>query len=69
MARTTLPKPAAAKPRPMATAQDVADYFRVPIATVYQWNYKGTGPKFRKIGRHVRYRWDDVEAFDPSQPA
>lgn len=42
---------------------ELAARFGVPIKTVYAWNHKGTGPRFLKIGRHVRYRPEDVEAW------
>jgi hypothetical protein len=41
----------------------VAEHLGVPLRTLGQWRYLGTGPKFLKIGRHVRYRWRDVEAW------
>ena len=37
------------------TAQDVAAYLTVPIATLYQWRYLGTGPTAYRVGRHLRY--------------
>jgi predicted DNA-binding transcriptional regulator AlpA len=36
----------------------------VPLATVYDWNSKGTGPRYFKAGRHVRYRLADVERWE-----
>ena len=48
--------------------QDVADYLGVPIGTVYQWRSRGTGPVGKRIGKHVRYRPEDVEAWFDSQP-
>ncbi len=47
--------------------QEVADYCDVPVATVYTWNHKGTGPRFVHLGRHVRYRPADVEAWIESR--
>ena len=44
----------------LATTQDVADYLSTTPAALAQWRYRGTGPKFVKVGRHVRYRWEDV---------
>lgn len=35
----------------------------IPVRTVYAWRYRGEGPKGYKIGRHVRYRPEDVEAW------
>jgi predicted DNA-binding transcriptional regulator AlpA len=39
----------------------------VPITTVYNWNSTGDGPRFMKIGRHVRYRLADVLAWEQSR--
>lgn len=43
--------------------KEVADYLVVPAATLAQWRYLGQGPRFLKVGRFVRYRWSDVEAW------
>ena len=54
----TRPTPAAATSVPSGrlwTAQDVADYLTVPLATLYQWRYLGTGPAAYRVGRHLRY--------------
>lgn len=53
--------------RKLATAQEVADYCGVPLATVYAWSHRGTGPKFIKVGRHLRARWSDIESWLDSQ--
>lgn len=34
-----------------------------PEKTLANWRSQGSGPKFLKIGRHVRYRSADVEAW------
>lgn len=49
--------------RPLATPEEVADYYGVPVATLYQWRHRGVGPRASKVGRHVRYRWEDVEKW------
>jgi excisionase family DNA binding protein len=49
--------------------KDVSDELHIPIKTVYQWNSKGIGPRAAKIGRHVRYRRADVEAWIEQQYA
>lgn len=43
--------------------EEIADELGIPVGTVYQWRYKGTGPPGYKIGRHVRYRRSDVDAW------
>ncbi|MGI8867656.1 MAG: helix-turn-helix transcriptional regulator [Mycobacteriales bacterium] len=45
------------------TPEEVADYIGVPLATLYGWNSRGTGPRYFRVGRHCRYRWSDVEAW------
>jgi len=41
----------------------LAEYLDVPLRTVYAWQSKGGGPRFHKVGRHVRYRLSDVDAW------
>lgn len=47
----------------MLSPPELADYFRVPLASVYRWRVTGTGPRGIRIGKHVRYRRADVEAW------
>ena len=42
---------------------EVADRLGVSPFTVRAWRRKGNGPRFMKMGRAVRYRSEDVEAF------
>lgn len=49
------------------TPEDLAERFGVPVKTVYDWNSKGTGPRYMKIGRHARYRPADVRAWEIAQ--
>jgi excisionase family DNA binding protein len=49
------------------TPEEVSYFLGVPIATLYQWRHKGIGPKSRRIGRHVRYKSDDVRAWFEEQ--
>jgi excisionase family DNA binding protein len=53
----------------LMTVQDVAAYLGVPVATVYQWNSRGHGPTRYRLGKHVRYRRSDVEAWVDRQAA
>jgi predicted DNA-binding transcriptional regulator AlpA len=39
--------------------QELAGY-GVPVKTPAEWASKGTGPRYAKFGRHVRYRLSDV---------
>ncbi|HEX5493231.1 MAG TPA: helix-turn-helix domain-containing protein [Mycobacteriales bacterium] len=49
--------------RPLASPGEVADYLGVTEPTLKTWRYTRTGPKWSKVGRHVRYRWSDVDAW------
>lgn len=49
------------------TRQEVADRLRVPVKTLAEWASKGTGPRYAKIGRHVRYRLSDVIKWEAEQ--
>ncbi|MBT3247789.1 MAG: helix-turn-helix domain-containing protein [Actinobacteria bacterium] len=41
----------------------MSNYLQVPKATIYSWRYHGTAPPAVKLGRHLRWRPEDVEAW------
>ena len=47
----------------LVSPQDLASYLGVPLATVYSWRYRHEGPPGMRIGRHLRYRWSDVQIW------
>lgn len=49
--------------RALAGPEDVAKFMGVPLSTVYRWNTRGGGPRYIRVGRHVRYRWSDIEKW------
>jgi len=49
------------------TPDEIAEFLRVPVDTVSAWRSKGTGPAFLRIGRYVRYRPEDFDAWMESQ--
>ena len=38
-------------------------FLGVPVATLHQWRYQGTGPDAFKVGRHLRYDPDAVRRW------
>jgi excisionase family DNA binding protein len=48
---------------PLLSAQDLADFLDVPLATIYAWRYRGDGPPGFRVGRHLRFRRVDVEGW------
>ena len=53
------------------TTDELAERLGLPAETVKRWRKTGDGPKFLPVGKHVRYRLADVEAWEKSrlQPA
>jgi excisionase family DNA binding protein len=51
----------------LLTVKELAEYLGVPVATLYQWRHRGEGPPGFKVGRHVRYRRTDIEAWIEQQ--
>jgi excisionase family DNA binding protein len=51
----------------LMTLVELADMLAVPLGTLYQWRHRGEGPPGYRIGRHVRYRRGDVEAWLETQ--
>ena len=45
------------------TRKEAAKYLRLAEGTLGNWNCEGKGPRSIKIGRAVRYRFADIEAF------
>lgn len=60
--------------RKWLTRQEVADRLRLPVKTLAEWASKGTGPPYKKFGRHTRYdehlleAWEDGQDPDSSEP-
>lgn len=49
-----------ASPEALWSVEDVADFLRVPVNTLYQWRHKGTGPSAFRVGRFLRYDPSEV---------
>ncbi len=47
----------------LKTLPEVADYLGVPVATVYAWRTRGLGPRGIRVGKHVRVRQADLDAW------
>lgn len=47
----------------MLTTQDAAQYLGLAPATLNKWRVYRTGPRFLKLGRAVRYRRADLDAY------
>lgn len=54
---------------PLWSVEEVAAFLGIPVATLYQWRYRRTGPRAAKVGRHLRYDPADVRAWLDRQAA
>ncbi|AGB25442.1 hypothetical protein Mycsm_05242 [Mycobacterium sp. JS623] len=44
--------------------QELADRYKLPVKTLAQWASMGTGPRYARMGRHVRYRLSDIADWE-----
>lgn len=42
---------------------EVEEIYGLKVATLRGWRFRGLGPRFLKLGRSVRYRAADIEAW------
>lgn len=54
---------------PLLTAREVAEYLNVTEAAVYNWVKEGRGPRSHRVGRRMRFRREDVDAWLESRAA
>lgn len=48
---------------PVLTIDQLAEYLQVPKRTIYVWRTRGEGPRAIKVGRELRFRAQDVNAW------
>lgn len=49
------------------TATEAATFLKVPARTLDAWRNRRIGPKYLKVGRHVRYRTSDLSEWLEAQ--
>lgn len=47
----------------LAKAQEVAEYLRTTPNQLNRLRFEGRGPQFVRLGRSIRYRWEDVHRW------
>jgi excisionase family DNA binding protein len=57
-----------APPR-LLSIEDLADLLQVPKTTIYEWRYRGEGPRSIRVGKYVRFHPDDVAIWVEAQRA
>jgi excisionase family DNA binding protein len=57
----TVPLPTGSEPL-LGTAE-LSALIGVPVSTIYDWRVKGQGPVAHRLGKHLRFAPQDVEAW------
>jgi predicted DNA-binding transcriptional regulator AlpA len=47
----------------LGSPADVAAHLQLPVKTLAEWRARKVGPQYLRVGRYVRYRWQDVEEW------
>ncbi|KQM84594.1 hypothetical protein ASE68_09475 [Agromyces sp. Leaf222] len=45
------------------SVDELAQYLQLSKETIYHWRLDGTGPRATKLGKHLRFRRENVEAW------
>jgi excisionase family DNA binding protein len=56
-----------ARLEPMLSIDQLAEYLAVSVRTLYDWRLSGRGPRAGHVGRSLRYRVGDVQAWLDAQ--
>jgi len=51
----------------LMTPAQVSAYLGVPTGTLANWRYQGHGPASLRVGRHIRYRAEDIATWVDQQ--
>ena len=43
--------------------ESIAEELGMPIRTIYSWRSRGEGPRGYRLGKHIRVRRTDLEAW------
>lgn len=49
--------------------RDLAEYLNLPVQTLWKWRKAGKLPQAVRFGRLIRYRLEDIQAWEASRPA
>ena len=51
----------------LLTIDEAAAWLRVPVWTLRKWRTQGTGPGVAKVGKHLRYREEELRRWVQEQ--
>lgn len=47
----------------LLSPDEVEEIFNIPATTLEKWRSKKIGPPYHKLGKHIRYKPQDVEKW------
>lgn len=47
----------------LLTTTEAANFLQLSTSTLAHWRLSGRGPAFVRVGSHVRYRVEDIDAY------
>lgn len=47
----------------LLSVEEVAELLQVPVATIYRWRFRGSGPAGIRVGRYLRFDPKDLAAW------
>jgi excisionase family DNA binding protein len=50
-------------PKPLLTDEETAKVLKISKGTLPVWRCNGKGPRYVKVGSHVRYRIQDIDEY------
>lgn len=45
------------------SVDDLADELQIPKSTIYGWKSRGIGPRWTRVGKHLRARRTDIDLW------
>lgn len=51
----------------LGSPAEVAAHLQLPEKTLAEWRARKVGPQYLRIGRYVRYRWQDIDEWLTAQ--
>lgn len=58
---------ASAEVEPLISMAEVAVRLGIPLKTLRRWRQYGRGPQGYPLGKHIQFRWSEVEAWLQTQ--
>jgi len=49
--------------RPLATTEQVATYLNLSVSSLHDLRRRSRAPKAFKVGRSLRWKWSDIDAW------